>query len=187
MYEGIKLLISLLRLNHSVCFPGTCFHCFFSQSTKLIITKLVSDESTILQSDNLWLIICLMLEKMLCMLSDCGAIQGAPSPLWQNTLLMMPFIFLSPTTVIKAMQMNWWINAQFGLSSKYLPAFLTGNKPRVIDSVWSESPPSSPCMKNSVSMWKLTSTYCPHCEGSGVSVDFYTRRQTAVTCFLFIH
>lgn len=141
-----------LSWNAFTVFLGTCF--FFNQ--KLIITKLVSHKSTILHSDYLWLIICLMLEKMLWVSYGCIAIQGAPSPLWQSTLLMMPFIFLSPTTVIKAMQMNRRINAQFGLSSKCLPAFLTGNKTRVIESVWSESSAPSPSMTRVV--WKLTST-----------------------------
>lgn len=104
-------------------FRSPAFTVFLYQQS--LMTLLVVDKSTISQSDNLWLIVCLLSRNTgeWYMFSDGIAISRASTPLWRSTLLGMWLIFLSPTTVIKAMQMDQRNKVQCGLSSNsYLPA-----------------------------------------------------------------
>lgn len=147
-----------------ICVSVACFCVFLCQQS--LMTPSLSDKSTISQSDNLWLMACLLSGKhweMVCTLSEGVAIPAASSPLRRSAVLrLMWFIFLSPTAAIKAMQMGRRNYRSVWAFIRLRPAVLAGNKVGIIDSVWLEPAAFSPsCMKSGVFMWKLTSTYRP--------------------------
>lgn len=155
-------------------FQSPAFTVFLYQQS--VMTLLVSDKSTISQSDHLWWIAYLLFEntgkRYVCYLTCCNS--GS---------ITCDVIYIFGACHCDTGNANGSELGSVWAFIKFLPVILTGNKLRITDTVWS---PSS-CRKSNVFMWKLTSVYCPHCAGSGVSVALYRCRHTAVTCFLPVH
>lgn len=168
-------------------FQSPAFTVFLCQQS--LITLLVSNKSTISQSDVLWWIACLLCEntrkRYVCYVTCCNS--GSiffimPEHLTSDVIYIFVTYHCDPGNVNRSEELGKLGSVWAFI--KFLPVILTGNKLWIIDSVWSSS---SSCRKSSVFMWKQTSTYGLHCAGSGVSVVLYRCRHTAVTSFLSVH
>lgn len=150
------------------------------------MTLLEFDKSTISQSDHLWWIACLLCEitgkRYVCYPMCCNS-ESISSIMAEHITMWCDLYFCR--LPLRSRQCKWIKvirGVEFSLSFHQIPSCHSHRKQTwIIDSVWS----SSSCRKSSVFMWKLTSAYCPHCAGSGVSVVLYRCRHTAVTCFPF--